>query len=78
MFAFIVCLCSPVQAAALGRADLPSESYRLSIRLRNWSETKRFTDAVFSREGNRNMNEWMNEGMTRPWCSFIADMNMFL
>jgi hypothetical protein len=38
---FILCLSYPVQGS-----DPPfKESYRLSVRLRNWSETKTFTDA---------------------------------
>jgi hypothetical protein len=43
------------------RADPPSEeSYRLSIRLKIWSETKRLTDILCSRGSNRNMNERWN------------------
>jgi hypothetical protein len=59
---FILCLYCPMYVAALRRADHSSkESYRLSIRLRNWSETKPFTDALCAKGSNRNMNEWMNE-----------------
>jgi hypothetical protein len=40
-------LCCLVQVAALRQADpLSKESFRLSIRLRNLSEKKRFTDAL--------------------------------
>jgi hypothetical protein len=43
LFAFTLCLCCSVQVAALRRADHPSkESYGLSMRLRNWSETTTF------------------------------------
>jgi hypothetical protein len=58
MCVYSVFVLSCVQVEALRRADPPSkESYRLSIRLRNWSETKRFTDAPCSRGSNRNVNE---------------------
>jgi hypothetical protein len=57
---FILCLCCPVQVVALQRADPPSkESYRLSTRLRSWSETKRFTAAP-----ELWMNEWMNDDVS--------------
>jgi hypothetical protein len=47
----LLCVLSCVQVAALRRADPPSkDSYRLSTRLRNWSETKRFTDALCSKQ----------------------------
>jgi hypothetical protein len=37
------------------------ESYRLSVRLRNWSETKRFTDVLCSKwEQQRWMDGWMD------------------
>jgi hypothetical protein len=42
----------------LWKADHSSkEFYRLFIRLRNWSETKPFTDAQRSSGSNRNMND---------------------
>jgi hypothetical protein len=58
---FILCLCCPVQVAVLRRADPPpKESYRLFTRLRNWSETKRCTDVLRSRESNKEY-DWMND-----------------
>jgi hypothetical protein len=62
-----------VYVAALRRTDPPSkESYRLCIGLRNWSETKRFTDALYSKVGATGKTERERERKSvtsRPGCA---------
>jgi hypothetical protein len=37
------------------------QSYRLSVRLKNWSETKRFTDALCSKWEQQECEWWIND-----------------
>jgi hypothetical protein len=59
------CLCSVFvlscvgSGPATGCSPVQGESYRLCIILRNWSETKRFADALCSRRSNRKY-DWIS------------------
>jgi hypothetical protein len=57
---------------ALRRADPLSKEYcRLSIRLRNWIETKSFTDTVCSKGSNRKL--WIMITVMRHWKPSKSD-----